>query len=690
MQTVERPRFRQDLVAELIEDGAARFIDVADPDSGQLFRFYEVEYSLACAMDGERDVAGIVRWAEEELGLKPSAQEVRTVIATLGGLGYLDSGKAQLAAVNAAAAAEAPEVHDEHEAQTVIEPVAAAAARAATPEPARPVSPATRPKTPPAGTPSRKPDVELERGVVAARSAAASKSAGDVELGVAGARQPARGADLPSGGDFELGAPGAAAAKPAAARGAGSDIALGASGAGAKSSPGLSTDLAADMAISPADVKEAVRASQVMKSVDVPPELAAELEPPKPVAKPAEAPAPVAARPDQTPARKPAVPRADLTPSPKPIEMPTERPVLPKAPPAPAARTSPILIALLVLVVLGAGAFAVYKFVLKKDTASQKKAEAPVQPKAPEPPPPPPVETAKLAVEQPAPEEIKPSDAATIATIVASDTAVAAGDPIARFVGYKPIETQVETLTKQVETAKAAVEKTTNDRDAAQTAGNKAGVTAAETKLATQQKALATSEAALATKVAALDKLVIKAPAAGKVTAVAKANAKVTPTDIIATLTRDPMVVATFKSAGEVAPETRVLLAIKGSEQKLSCTVVASGGDGTKIACPQDAAPEGTEVSYAGVDPSAPAPSETTPDDTGSAAAPTDEGSADGSAAEAAPEAPAEKAAAPAPKKAAPRPRPQPKKAAPPADKPAGDTPPAETPAEPAPAGSGA
>ena len=40
-----------------------------DPDSGNVFRFYEVEYSLACAMDGERDVAGIVKWAEEELGL---------------------------------------------------------------------------------------------------------------------------------------------------------------------------------------------------------------------------------------------------------------------------------------------------------------------------------------------------------------------------------------------------------------------------------------------------------------------------------------------------------------------------------------------------------------------------------------------------------------------------------------------
>ncbi|MBC7974006.1 MAG: hypothetical protein H7138_03405, partial [Myxococcales bacterium] len=89
---LDRPRFRQDLVAEPIEEQGGRFIDVMDPDSGNLFRFYEVEYSLACGMDGERDVAGIVKWAQEELGLTPSAHEVRAVIATLGDLGFIASG----------------------------------------------------------------------------------------------------------------------------------------------------------------------------------------------------------------------------------------------------------------------------------------------------------------------------------------------------------------------------------------------------------------------------------------------------------------------------------------------------------------------------------------------------------------------------------------------------------------------
>jgi hypothetical protein len=72
---LERPRFRQDLVAEPVEDGNTRFVDVMDPDNGSVYRFFEVEYSLACAMDGERDVPGILRWAQEELGLSASATE---------------------------------------------------------------------------------------------------------------------------------------------------------------------------------------------------------------------------------------------------------------------------------------------------------------------------------------------------------------------------------------------------------------------------------------------------------------------------------------------------------------------------------------------------------------------------------------------------------------------------------------
>nr|MBA3820359.1 hypothetical protein [Deltaproteobacteria bacterium] len=223
----ERPRFRQDLVAEPIEDQGGTFIDVMDPDSGNVFRFYEVEFSIACAMDGERDAAGIVQWAKEELGLTPSLGEVRSVIATLGELGYL-------APVDQASAARE---------------AAAGASKAASRELAPGIV---------VGTPARKPD------------------AIDVELGSAGTPPQAAGAALAKAPDFDLGAPGApVAAKPS--RAAAEDVALGAPGrvADASSKADVSLDLADHAPVRADDVKEAVRQSKVMAAVELPKELVA-------------------------------------------------------------------------------------------------------------------------------------------------------------------------------------------------------------------------------------------------------------------------------------------------------------------------------------------------------------------------------------------------------------------------------
>src|SRR5688500_10497052 len=252
MQTTDRPRFRQDLVAEPIEDGGGRFIDVMDPDNGTLYRFYEVEFSLACAMDGQRDVAGIVKWAEEELGLKPSRKEVKIVISTLGDLGYLEGG--------------------------------AAAAAAPTKTPTPPVG-IKRPTEQPAvnrwDAPTAMGDTDdyLERGVVTGQKRPHTPVP-DVELGQAGTRTDRRD-ELPKAPDLELGKPGVRA--PAAAAKSGADIPLGPSGAG-----NVEVDLAADVPVSSAALKEAVRQSQVMKAAEVPPDMAQHLES-KPAAKPAKA-----------------------------------------------------------------------------------------------------------------------------------------------------------------------------------------------------------------------------------------------------------------------------------------------------------------------------------------------------------------------------------------------------------------
>jgi hypothetical protein len=342
-----------------------------------------------------------------------------------------------------------------------------------------------------------------------------------------------------------------------------------------------------------------------------------------------------------------------------------------------------MLLAALVLAVLGAGAFFAYKYVIKKsdDTDKQSQSQQPPPPR-PEPPKPPPVESEKLASETPAAQDLKLATAGQLEMIVANDATVKTGEVVAALAGHKPVETEIATMQKDIEKRlQGDVAAAERERDAAEKAGNKPGVTAAEKKIETAKKALEDKQQKLAAKTADLDKLVVKAPAAGKVTAVAKANAKVTPADVVAKLQPDAQLVATFKATTPaVTVDQRVLLATKSGEHKLSCKVV-DAASGTKIACAKDAAPEGTEVTFAGIDTSAPAEIEMGEEGSGSAGS--------GSAAKA----PAPPAPAPAPPAPARPPvrqiiRQTPTPPAPPPAK-AGSDQPAPTPPAPAPAGSG-
>jgi hypothetical protein len=88
--SLERPRFRSDLVAQPLEEEGVRYVDVTDPASSQTFRSYDVEYSIACAMDGARDLDNLAEWTRVELGIEASAEELSSVINTLAELGYLE------------------------------------------------------------------------------------------------------------------------------------------------------------------------------------------------------------------------------------------------------------------------------------------------------------------------------------------------------------------------------------------------------------------------------------------------------------------------------------------------------------------------------------------------------------------------------------------------------------------------
>ena len=665
---LERPRFRQDLVAEPIEDGTSKFVDVMDPDSGNVFRFYEVEYSLACAMDGERDVPGIMRWAQEELGLSASATEVKTVIATLGDLGYLDG----------------------------------AAARPETP------TPAAKPSIWDAPAPAAHDDM-LGRGVVVGQKRH-NTPVPDMELGNAGASAPSAHAPSTPAANIELGAgvtTGRSSPKPKV-----DDIALGVPGR-----VDVSVDLSDQVAVSPKDVKEAVRASKVMNAVEIPDELknaldSAEASTPKP-RKPPPTPAkgmpavdPKAAEKAVEAAKAEAAKSAEVARAadaakvaaakavesakapaktlPKPVEaskQPEAKAAI--APPAPEMRANRGLVVVLIIVAAAAAMFFVYKYVLSKSSGETTEVTPPVTPPVPpKPAPPPPPESEKLAASAPMSESIKPVAAGTIEMIAGpGDAKVKEGDTLVRFTGAKALDTEISALEKDIDQrVKTDLFKAQQERDAAIASGNKSAQTAGDAKVADRQKSLDDKQGKLASKKSDRDKLEIKSPATGTFTAKAKATQKVTPTDELGMLLRAPTKTVTFKKA-DAGPKSRVILVTKDN-QKLSCVVTSADASGVAIECPDAAASDGTEVTFGGVDTS-PTPSldAGSSSGAGSAADSTSGSAAAGSAAGSASAVPSPAPTRPAtPARPAPARPAQPKTppADKPADKPATDTPPAE------------
>ena len=610
MQATERPVFRQDLVAEVVDEQGARYIDVADPDSGNMFRFFEVEYALACAMDGQRDVAGIVKWAQEELGLTPSPKEVQTVIATLADLRFIETGATRLSDVPEAKAA-AKNVHEEAT-------TAGAAAYS---------------------------DDELGRGVVVGKQqgGVAAASGMNVELGNAGATG-ARAAEpaLPKA-DFDLGAPGAGATagskKPAAPT---EDFALGAPGAASAkadkkpAAADLSLDLTADMPVKAADVKEAVRQSKVMTAVEVPKELQDELEAPAQSAKAAaeKAAAEKKAAEEKAAAEKKAAEKAaadkkaaekkpadkaadkkaadkaadkktdkaaDKAAEKKPITLPKTAPEkTPVAPPAPKQGISPVLVVLLILAVVGAGAYFFWKLVLDKPDASE---QSKAQPPKPPPPPPPPAEvTAKVTLETPPAQEIK-APAGTIESIEPADKEVKGGDVIATLVGAKALNTELDKLRADIDKGTPAIEAATKDlSDAQQKENNEAGVKAAQAKLDRVKKPIEDKKATVVKKQADLDKLIVKTTIDGKLALpdpAPKAGDKVTADQIIATVQKPTVPVATFKIPAGTKVGADGNVTINAGGKTVVCTVSDAQAETIKVTCPPDSGlADGTDVKF--------------------------------------------------------------------------------------------
>lgn len=583
-----RPKFRHDhLMAEPLEDGGSKYIDVLDPDTGSMFRFHEVEFAIACGMDGQRDVAGLIAWAREELGLLPTAAEVRHVISRLGELGYLDVG-----AIAREAAAAAPE--------------------------SRPVEKrpeATKPEPRPA-----KRDDELAAGiVVGAKANEVLPPAADVELGYAGAKE--RSAAItkePPVEEFALGAPGVAEA-PKVPKLPVEDVALGAPG---RNTPvpraqDVSLDLSEQVGVGLDDVKEAVRASKVMSAVDVPKELLDAIAEPAPVKPVEKKPEPVVAKP----------PVVEKKPEPvvKPVEKPIEKqPIVAKQPPKPEkpAEKHPVapptgssnvtrLIVLFVLLLAAFGVYMVWKHVIQKSNSDATKTgttETPVTPKPepkPEPKKPDPIKLAKVS---PSAIEFKAEAANTTVEQVTTEKSVKKDQVVIWLKGGKAAQVPVEA-------ARIAFEKAVKD-----VADLKAQPTSPELdkKIADAEKRVIPKKEALDKAKEALDKVSIKAVADGEITVVAKAG-KVAEGDVLFSLTPLSTLSTTFPvTKPDVKTDSLVHVAIKGSESgKLTCKATKVDDKSTTVECPLDATSENAEVELVGLAPDpvpeAPKPAEPKP-----------------------------------------------------------------------------
>ncbi|MCA9676465.1 MAG: efflux RND transporter periplasmic adaptor subunit [Kofleriaceae bacterium] len=653
MQLANRPRFRTDLVAECIEAEGQRFIDVIDPDTGDGFRFYEVEYSIACAMDGERDLAGLVQWAKEELGIEPSPAEIESVISTLGHLGYLDSEPVAQAAA---------EIARRREAADEIGLTAGVHAAPRTP-------------APPAGV-----DVELGGSGATAGPAEELPAAAAVELGDSGgAGYAAMNVAHEAVDDVELGAPGGAAEPtampslrrqtvPSAADYSDEPTNLPAPATGDFDDE-VSVDLSEHLAIRPDDVKEAVRMSRSMRAVEVPQDLMDQLEGQEAdttaraeAAKQAALDAVrqveqadqaeivvEAGEPTPPPQEVPALPsladRAAVELPAQPVSVtgkehvatrsrgdtvktdpakakeaakaadaaaaaaddsPHARPI---NPPQPDTGTSPILIVLFILVLLAGGAFLVWKYVLDRPKADDSQpsssgqvegtgATAGTATKPTPPPPPPPPPSAVLEAAPAVAADVTSEIAGVVYSVVDEGAEVQAGDTLVTFTGAAALQKKLGDehggLVWDIEVrVPKQLEGYQKALDKAQQAGNTAEVKRQQAKIDERTKRLDEKKAEadkLREKIAAF---AVAAPSAGKVVAPIAKGKRVAVGDVVAQLEGPPMLTATFDKVPAdkgYAVDATVKVSTKGNpEQAAECTVTDVAAPAVTVLCPADA-----------------------------------------------------------------------------------------------------
>lgn len=603
---LSHPRFRTDLVAQPLEVDGQRFIDVTDPDSATTFRFYEAEYSVACAMDGRRDIGTLVQWAKAELGLDPSPDEVQTVVRTLGELGYLTAGAAPVPRVAVTPVAAPVAAFDDDElglgapgapAAAVAAPVASANVELGDAG----ASPMAAERTP------LEPVEDMELGVAgssarfgAARGGVAEPSLRDFdqELGPAGEAHTEFDAPqvTPAGADeLEIEAdvpePPAAAEPRATLRPttkADSDedgpTNLPQPVPGMDEEAEVSVDLSDHLELGADEVKEAVRASKVMSAVEVPQDLLDELEG-KPAKAPKAKPVPKAeAKPEPKAEAKPepkAEKKAEKKPEKKAEKKPERKPEPqaatakePAAKPAPEKKSSAALVLLFILLLGAAAAAAYYFLVLNKDDGAAGREGATSEAAKPRPKPAPPPRVAVLAEAEPEVVEVGATMADRVTWLADDGSVVEEGDVVAKMRGHEGIE-------RELARDREKLEKYTAQLDEAKASGSESRIKGATRNVERKTGDLTKGEEKLAP-------LLVRASQTGTVKHLIALKDKVDVGAPIVAITASPSLTATFDAQGKTY-QVGGPCVLSAQGKKVECAIESVEGGKVTVKVPSDA-----------------------------------------------------------------------------------------------------
>jgi biotin carboxyl carrier protein len=82
------PKLRQELNATAVEADGIKYFDVSDPKSGGRMRLYDFEWLVAAKMDGSRRFDDVATWAQDALGIHPTAEDLAEFARRLRDLGF--------------------------------------------------------------------------------------------------------------------------------------------------------------------------------------------------------------------------------------------------------------------------------------------------------------------------------------------------------------------------------------------------------------------------------------------------------------------------------------------------------------------------------------------------------------------------------------------------------------------------